>query len=112
LPLTSHFLLAFQWLHVLHEPELQDEQPEEVCFSMPLIPNTENFFTISAELHAGQQTMVSLKTSFSKSVPHDEHLYSNIGICLVLSVGCMHERNIAAHASVPDTYYNIPDLRA
>jgi host factor-I protein len=67
-------------LHELHELELHDEQPEEVCFPPPLMPKTENFFVISSELQAGQHTIVLPKTSFSKSAPQEEHLYSNIGI--------------------------------
>jgi hypothetical protein len=72
------------YLHELHEPELHDEQPEEGCFSTPLMPNIENFLITSAELQAGQHTCVLPKTSFSKSDPQDEHLYSNIGMCQLL----------------------------
>jgi hypothetical protein len=32
-----------RYLHELHEEEVQEEQPD-VCFSTPLMPNTENRF--------------------------------------------------------------------
>ena len=68
------------YLHELQEPELQLEQPEDVCFSTPLIPNVENFLTTLSEEQFGQATRVFPNTSFSNSRPHAAHLYSNIGI--------------------------------
>jgi hypothetical protein len=70
-------------LQELQEPELQVEHPEEVCFSPPLMPKSENFFTTSAEVQWGHETVAFPKTSFSNSRPHDEHVYSKIGIFLL-----------------------------
>lgn len=67
-------------MHELQEPELQLEQPEEVCFSTPLIPKVENFFTTSPDEQFGHDTEVFPKTSFSNSSPHEAHLYSKMGI--------------------------------
>jgi hypothetical protein len=44
------------YLQELQEPELQDEHPEDVGFSTPLMPNTENFFSTFFELHFIQVT--------------------------------------------------------
>jgi hypothetical protein len=49
------------------------------------MPNTDNFFTTLPELHAGQTITALPKTSFSKSDPQAEHLYSNIGMTEILS---------------------------
>ena len=68
-------------MHELHELALHEEQLDDVCFSTPLIPKTENFLTTPDELHEGQETELFPKTIFSKSDPQAEHLYSNIGIC-------------------------------
>jgi hypothetical protein len=72
--------LSVCYLQVLQEPELQLEQPDEVCFSTPLMPKRENFLTTSSEVQPGHKTDVFPKTSFSKSSPQEEHLYSKIGI--------------------------------
>jgi len=69
-------------LHELHDPELHPAQPEEVCFSTPLIPNVENFFTTLSEVQFGQDTADEPNTSFSNSRLQAEHLYSKIGIAI------------------------------
>jgi hypothetical protein len=42
---------------VLQEPLLQELHPDEPGFWTPLIPNVENFFLMSSELHFGQVTL-------------------------------------------------------
>jgi len=67
----------------LQEDELQEVQPEpdETCFSTPLMPNTENFFLIFFELQSGQEISgFTPETSFSNSFLQSWHLYSKIGI--------------------------------
>lgn len=63
---------------------LQLEQPAEEVpakgFSTPLMPNRESFFSTSPEPHEGQLTAWEPITSFSNSLPHEEHLYSKMGI--------------------------------
>ena len=71
------------YLQELQEPELQVEHPEEVCFSPPLMPKSENFFITSAEVQLGHETAAFPKTSFSNARPHDVHVYSKIGIFLL-----------------------------
>jgi len=70
-------------LQELHEPELQVEHPDDVCFWTPLMPKVENFFTTSTDVHPGHDTLVFPKTSFSNSSPQEGHLYSNIGMSIL-----------------------------
>ncbi len=79
--LNSSFLIRnCFYLQELHEPELQEEHPEDAGCSTPLIPNTENLFFTSSDPHALQVTFRLPKTSVSKSRPHFPHVYSKIGI--------------------------------
>jgi len=75
--------LSVFYLQVLQETELQLEQPAEVCFSTPLMPKRENFFTTSSEVQPGHKTDTLPNTSFSNSRPQEAHLYSKIGIFLL-----------------------------
>lgn len=65
----------------LQEVLLQDLHPVEAAvpargLSVPAEQKTENFFFTFVDLHLGQFTSWSPKTSFSKSSPHLSHLYS------------------------------------
>jgi hypothetical protein len=71
------------YLQELQEPELQVEHPDAVCFSPPLMPKRDNFFTTSPEVQLGHEMVVFPKTSFSNSRPHEVHVYSKIGIFLL-----------------------------
>jgi hypothetical protein len=66
----------------MQEVLVQDVHPDVPArgFSVPVALNTENFFLTSFELHLGQFISGFPDTSFSKSSPQLQHLYSNIGI--------------------------------
>jgi hypothetical protein len=56
------------------------QEPQEDCpakgFSTPAMPKRESFFTTFSVPHAGHPTDWEPYTSFSKSFPHWEHVYS------------------------------------
>ena len=97
------------YLQELQEPELQLEHPEEVCFSTPLMPKVENFFTTFSETHSGHDTVVFPKTSFSNSRPQAEHLYSKMGIFLLRYCCDLSGRDgsPAVHLASIDAYFFI-----
>jgi|SRR5208283_1777284 len=74
-----------RYLQELHEPELQEEHPEDTGFSRPLIANGENLFFISLEPHSSHLASMLPKISFSNFSPHLLHVYSKIGIAPLTS---------------------------
>ena len=72
------------YLQELHEPPLHVEHPADVPFSTPFRPKRESFFVTWWEPQFGQSTALIPNTSFSKSRLQAEHLYSKIGMDVLL----------------------------